>query len=53
MRRWIAGVLVVMGMAVGGVACGSEDNGGVVETPGTTVGGGGGGPGTTQGYDYP
>ena len=50
MRRWIAGVLVVLGMAVGAAACGSEDNGGVVESPGTTVGGSG--TGTTRGSDY-
>ena len=52
MRRWVAGMLVVVGVALAGAACGSDDNGGVVESPGTTVGGGGG-PGTTRGYDYP
>ena len=49
MRRWIAGVLVVVGIAVGATACGSDDNGGVVETPGSNSGGG---PSTTKGYDY-
>ncbi|MGH9225546.1 MAG: hypothetical protein ACRD2W_17565 [Acidimicrobiales bacterium] len=49
MRRWIAGVLAVVALAVGTVACGSEDDGGVVETPGTTVGNS---PGTTRASDY-
>jgi len=49
MRRWLAGVLVVVAVAMGAAAC-TEDTGGVVETPGTTAPSGG--PGTTRGSDY-
>ena len=48
MRRWIAAALVVMGIAVGSAACGSDDDGGVVESPATTSRG----VDTTRGSDY-
>ena len=49
MKRWIAAVLVVVGVALGTAACGSDDDGGVIETPTTAPGNS---PGTTRGSDY-
>ena len=46
MRRWIAGVLVVVAVSLGTAACGSDDDGGVIQTP-TTLN-----TGATRGSDY-
>jgi hypothetical protein len=39
LRRWIAAAVAAMALIIGTAACGSSDNGGVIQGPTTTAAG--------------